>query len=104
MRDESEPHVPGCLGNHLGDCAVSGLFDRTYIKHQMPDGRTCDCIGGEANFHGHWPRECGEHRTVGTHRAWCLDCTEWCYPRMDAACKGCEIVHLRNQLESRGER
>lgn len=33
-----------------------------------------------ANFHGHEPRECGEHRTVGPHRAWCFDCQEWCYP------------------------
>lgn len=25
--DTPEPvHVAGCLGNHLGDCAVSGLF------------------------------------------------------------------------------
>lgn len=21
------PHEPGCLGNHLGDCAVSGMFE-----------------------------------------------------------------------------
>ena len=27
MRSEAEPHEPGCLGNHLGDCAVSGLFE-----------------------------------------------------------------------------
>lgn len=70
------PHEPGCLGNHLGDCAVSGLF----------------------NFEGHQPRDCGEHRTVGAHRAWCHDCSEWCYPRIDMACKGCEIVQLRERL------
>lgn len=32
------------------------------------------------NFLGHEPRECGEHRTVGSYRAWCFDCGEWCYP------------------------
>jgi hypothetical protein len=32
------------------------------------------------NFIGHEPRACGEHRTVGEHRAWCFDCKEWCYP------------------------
>ena len=44
-----------------------------------------------ANFEGHQPRECGDHRTVGPHRAWCYDCTEWCYPDIEAACKGCRL-------------
>ena len=48
-----------------------------------------------ANFHGHDERECGDHRTVGPHRAWCFDCSEWCYPM--AACKGCELPMLRAQ-------
>lgn len=38
------------------------------------------------NFEGHGGH-CGEHRTVGPHRAWCYQCTEWCYP--DGPCKGC---------------
>lgn len=25
-RPQPAPHEPGCLGNHLGDCAVSGYF------------------------------------------------------------------------------
>lgn len=29
MRGPDEPHEPGCLGHHAGDCAVSGLFDLT---------------------------------------------------------------------------
>ena len=45
------------------------------------------------NFDGHQPRECGEHRTVGPHRAWCFDCREWCYP--DAPCARCELPMLR---------
>ena len=45
-------------------------------------------------FTGHRPRECGEHRTVGPHRAWCFDCGEWCYPDGDLACKGCRIPAL----------
>jgi hypothetical protein len=44
-------------------------------------------------FVGHEPRECGEHRTVGTYRAWCYDCQEWCYP--DSPCVRCAIVTLR---------
>jgi hypothetical protein len=39
------------------------------------------------NFQGHEPRTCGEHRTVGPHRAWCFRCTEWCYP--DDGCIRC---------------
>jgi hypothetical protein len=44
------------------------------------------------NFHGHGGA-CGEHRTVGECRAYCLQCSEWCYP--NAACKGC--AHLTGQ-------
>ena len=40
-------------------------------------------------FEGHHPRECTEHRTAGPHRAWCFDCTEWCYP--GEGCKGCRL-------------
>lgn len=55
-------------------------------------------VGPEApNFEGHDDRECGEHRTVGSHRAWCYDCHEWCYPL--APCKGCELSILRAKIE-----
>ncbi len=40
-------------------------------------------------FEGHHPRACGEHRTVGKHRAWCYDCREWCYPSFEMACIRC---------------
>lgn len=69
-----------------------------YFPHQAPDGSSCSCTDPAKNFHGHWPRECGEHRTVGDHRAWCYDCTEWCYPRIELACKGCELAALREAL------
>ena len=39
------------------------------------------------HFEGHDQRTCGEHRTVGEHRAWCYDCGEWCYP--NTPCRGC---------------
>lgn len=42
-------------------------------------------------FEGHLPRLCGEHRTVGPHRAWCFDCHEWCYPAWWWGCAGCRI-------------
>ena len=41
------------------------------------------------NFVGFEPRLCGEHRTVGPHRAWCFDCREWCYPDPEIACIRC---------------
>lgn len=53
------------------------------------------------NWEGRTPRRCGEHRTVGSHWAWCHDCGEWCYPRDEALCRGCadapedEIERLR---------
>jgi len=47
------------------------------------------------------PRECGEHRTVGSHRAWCFDCSEWCYSRTpEMHCRGCELPGLRQRLEA----
>ena len=52
-------------------------------------------MSGPANFEGHEERECGEHRTTGA-RAWCFDCTEWCYPT--APCRGCELPVLRRLL------
>jgi hypothetical protein len=51
-------------------------------------------------FSGFEPRECGEHRTVGEHRAWCYDCSEWCYPK--APCIRCEIGPLRAFAEAHG--
>jgi len=35
------------------------------------------------------PGDC-EHRTVGPHRAWCLTCSEWCYP--GAMCLRCTLA------------
>lgn len=56
--------------------------------------------GPVAYFHGHQPRECGEHRTVGTHRAWCYQCQEWCYPSTSEGlpCRGCELPMLRARI------
>lgn len=45
----------------------------------------------EGNFEGYQPRGCGEHRTVGSHRAWCFDCSEWCYP--GDPCVRCQLIH-----------
>lgn len=47
-----------------------------------------DQTAAKVNFEGHQPRNCGEHRTVGPHRAWCFDCQEWCYPEIP--CERCE--------------
>ena len=83
------------------DCVASDHPDRG-------DGR-CACNArhypeDRPNWEG-WPdRECGDHRTVGYHRAWCFDCSEWCYPgeRAEDGCAGCrepakdsELTRLR---------
>lgn len=59
-------------------------------------GRTKEIRTPEGYFVGFEPRDCGDHRTVGPHRAWCYDCSTWCYPR--SPCPGCEVVQLRGQL------
>jgi len=33
-----------------------------------------------------------EHRTVGSHRAWCLNDGEWCYPESELMCPCCHGV------------
>jgi hypothetical protein len=48
----------------------------------------------EGNFEGFEPRACGEHRTVGPHRAWCFTDRCWCYP--DDLCPGCQR-HLTDE-------
>jgi len=61
-------------------------------------------LNTETNFIGHDGRECGEHRTVGPHRAWCFDCTEWCYP--EAPCVRCEapkVEGARDRWKARAE-
>ncbi len=54
-------------------------------------------VDGEPNWEGRDERECGDHRTVGPHRAWCFDDHEWCYP--DVPCRGCEIILLRDRIK-----
>jgi hypothetical protein len=51
-------------------------------------------------FIGWEPRTCGEHRTVGD-RAWCYDCREWCYPKIELRCAGCD--EDRDQMCTREE-
>ena len=60
----------------------------------MPDERPiADTVRDEHGcFVGHPGRDCGEHRTTGD-RAWCFDCSEWCYPSMP--CVRCEAPVLR---------
>ena len=49
------------------------------------------------NWEGFTERECSEHRTTGG-RAWCFDCSEWCYERVP--CKGCERPQLMELLSA----
>jgi len=48
-----------------------------------PDAR----FDADGRYLGGPSAEC-EHRTVGSHRAWCLTCSEWCYPHL--MCTRCE--------------
>ena len=59
--------------------------------------RVSDLRDEDGHFLGHAGSECGEHRTVGAHRAWCFQCSEWCYP--EVPCKGCELPKLRAKLK-----
>lgn len=57
----------------------------------------CDGSGEQKPSFEGWPdRECGEHRTVGPIRAWCFDCSEWCYAsdQEEAGCRGCRVTVL----------
>ena len=49
------------------------------------------------NWEGYAERECGDHRTTG-RRAWCFNCSEWCYPQFP--CKGCERPQLEARIET----
>jgi hypothetical protein len=74
------------------------MSDRQYSTH----------ADGGLLFEGWNPRECGEHRTVGAHRAWCYDCTTWCYPAEESACPGCRVpaleaavTHAEDEIDAR---
>ena len=41
--------------------------------------------------------ERGEHRTTGG-RAWCYDCSEWCYTAPEMQCKCCRVVALEAEV------
>lgn len=55
-----------------------------------PEAAVYDVRG---RYFGHQPRDCGNHRTFGSHRAWCGDCRKWCYPH--SPCAGCQTTHDR---------
>lgn len=57
--------------------------------HMEPDAPNWEGAGGRS-----------EHRTVGSHRAWCYDCREWCYP--DELCKCCDDTRVPDKW--RGEK
>jgi hypothetical protein len=69
------------------------MSEPIYTKH--PDD-------GKPLFQGWSGCDC-EHRTVGSHRAWCYDCAEWCYPRADAACARCRAVVVHGAVASETE-
>lgn len=89
--------VKGCFRCDLSRGEV--MIDPT-ISEATYDGMTAS--GDQRAFVGWQPRECGEHRTVGDYRAWCFQCSEWCYSAtIGMACKGCEIPHLRASASPR---
>ena len=66
------------------------------LAHVAQRGEPVVTASPEPDFEGHVGRECGEHRTTGV-RAWCFDCTQWCYPWQP--CSGCELPQLRATVE-----
>lgn len=56
----------------LAECEAK----RRIIEANRPGRPECDDLG---NYTGMADRQCGDHRTTG-QRAWCHDCSEWCYP------------------------
>jgi hypothetical protein len=73
--------------------APTGAAPPAPRSHPARSGRLAAPLGAwtVADFHGHSGRYCGEHRTTGG-RAWCFDCSEWCYPR--AGCVRCREPRL----------
>lgn len=79
--------------------ANSLAFDHLAASKAMASGARGVRMTPKPNFEGHQPRECGEHRTVGPHRAWCYDCSMWCYPHLEMACHRCRIPMLEAALD-----
>ncbi len=59
-----------------------------------PKGESRDQDG--PNFEGHGGG--GEHRTVGSHRAWCHLCQEWCYPGDPCGQEKCCTEHVSKDV------
>jgi len=47
----------------------------------------CAAVSDDPNWEG--VPDAPEHRTVGPHRAWCFNDSEWCYPEQDLMCDCC---------------
>lgn len=88
--DDGPPPAPGpdLSGEQLYG-ALEAMTEMTQPVGQIPTTGTQPA----PLFEGHARRECGEHRTVGAHRAWCHSCGEWCYPG-DDGCKGCRLGYI----------
>lgn len=77
----SEPDLQRLNNILVCEAFVNALVDKgcmiTRLPSQTMSGGKFDDNGG---FIGHDTADWHEHRTVGPHRAWCLECREWCYP------------------------
>lgn len=78
-QEEGVSEMPLTWGELVGPLRVA------IVNFEVPE----PIFDDEGRFHGHEPRGCRDHRTVGPHRAWCHDCTEWCYP--SAPCIRCSF-------------
>lgn len=66
---------------------VRQLREAGTARHPYAEPPRAEDERAAGNFVGHGD-QC-EHRTAGPHRAWCHDCTEWCYPHHGCArCRG----------------
>lgn len=85
--------IPDGLVPVPGECPESRRNDGGHAFGYCEGGVTDDL---NERFTGHQPRECGEHRAY-PRRAYCLECSEWCYPDPEMGCKGCRLARLEHR-------
>lgn len=82
---------------NVADAALGWAADHGFQWQQPGKELQTEVRDERGHFLGFQPRDCGEHRTVGEHRAWCHDCREWCYPH--DGCTRCQTAAMRTAQE-----
>jgi len=72
-----------CVGATLQDLANAADNQLHVVAGHLPQSELPDWEGVPGAL---------EHRTVGSHRAWCFNDGEWCYPESELMCPCCHGV------------